>query len=94
MERLSAFADLLADAYRAAVALDDEMAHDAGSARSAAVSEALRVYSQLLDYRKAERMTVAQACTLETASEVIRAQLRHLGYTLNVLAGDERNPPR
>jgi hypothetical protein len=93
MEAHPEFFRLMDDAHRATLALDNFLAGDRSGAKSAAVTEGLRVYSQLLDYRSTEGVTLAQACMLETALEALRVRLRNLGETVRISDAQTENPP-
>ena len=73
------FADLMADAHHAMLALDDVTKRDSAKATAAAVNKGQRIYSQLLDYQRTARMTRAEANTLQTALDMLGARLRSFG---------------
>jgi len=73
-ENLPRFADLMADAYHAVSALDGGR----GSRLSAAMRDGRRVYSELLEYRKATKMSLAQGALVQRALDLIWARLRTL----------------
>ena len=73
------FANLMADAHRAMLALDDVTKRDGAKATAAAVNNSQRIYLQLLDYQRTASMTKAEANTLQTALDILRARLRFFG---------------
>jgi hypothetical protein len=81
-EDQSKVADLMADAHRAMFALDDFTRRDGSRAMTVAVKDGLRVYSLLIDYRQAERMSAAESSLIQNAIDVLRARLRFFGEVL------------
>jgi hypothetical protein len=75
----STVADLIADAHRAMLALDDFTRRDGSKAMNVAVRDGMRVYSLLIDYRQSERMSVAESSLLQSAIDMLRARLRFFG---------------
>jgi len=73
------FADLMADAHRALLALDNVTVRGGSKATATAVREGLRVYSQLIDYRQTERMSAAESSQLQNSVEFLGARLRFFG---------------
>lgn len=75
----SKVADLMADAHRVMLALDEFTRRDGSKAMNVAVGDGMRVYSLLIDYRQSERMSVAESSLLQTAIDLVRARLRFFG---------------
>ena len=75
----SNLADLMDDAYRALLALDDVAKRDSAKTTAAAVNNGRRVYSGLLDYQRTTWMSKAEADALQTTADLLRSRLRSLG---------------
>jgi hypothetical protein len=73
------FADLMADAYRALFALNNVTARGGSRATATAVTDGVRVYSRLVDYRQTERMSTAESSQLQNVLDLIRSSLRFFG---------------
>jgi|HubBroStandDraft_4_1064222.scaffolds.fasta_scaffold359782_2 hypothetical protein len=71
--------DLIADAHRVILALDDFAGRDGSLEIAIAVRNGLRVYAQLIDYRHTERMSADESSLLQSAIDLLRARLRFLG---------------
>lgn len=78
-EAQPAFDDLMVDAQRTALSLDGKVKRDGSKETAIAVTEALRVYLALNEYRHGVRMTVAQTALLQEAMDILRARLRFFG---------------
>jgi hypothetical protein len=76
------FDDLIAAANHAVVALDGMTRRDGCRATAPEVDDGKRAYSQLLDYRGAVRMTMAENALLQDALDVLRARLKFFGESL------------
>jgi hypothetical protein len=73
------FAELMADAQRTMLALDELSGRDGSRATAAAVGAGMRVYSQLRDFRQAVRRTPMETSLLQAALDLLRARLRFFG---------------
>lgn len=74
-EDLPRFADLIADAFHTVGALDGGR----GSRfNAAAIRNGRRVYSQLIEYQKTTKMTLAQGALVQRALDLIWTRLRTL----------------
>jgi hypothetical protein len=78
-ENPPSFADLMAHATRALAKLDHFARSSGSMGTTAAVSEAVLVYEQLRDYRKAAKMTALETARLQVLLEKLRARLRFFG---------------
>ncbi|HTV13683.1 MAG TPA: hypothetical protein VME68_03145 [Acidobacteriaceae bacterium] len=74
-EKLPKFADLMACAFHVVRVLDRG---PNSRSSAAAVRDSRRVYSQLLEYRKTTKMTLAQGALVQRALDLIWARLRTL----------------
>jgi hypothetical protein len=78
-DELPDFVELMMDAHRAAMALDDVMKGDRPKAMAAAVNNGKHIFSRLLVYQQTAWMTAAENATVQTALDLLRARLRFLG---------------
>jgi hypothetical protein len=76
------FNDLMTDARRAVVALDGVTTKDGPKALAVAVSDARRIYEQLLDYRGSVKMTVEESVILQNALDQLRERLKFFGESV------------
>jgi predicted regulator of Ras-like GTPase activity (Roadblock/LC7/MglB family) len=75
----SKVADLMTDAHRAVLGLDDFTRRDGSKAMTIAIKDGMRVYSMLTDHRQTERMSAAESSLIQTAIDLLRARLRFFG---------------
>jgi hypothetical protein len=75
----SKVANLMTDAHRAVLGLDDFTQRDGSKAMSVAIRDGMNVYSLLIDYRQTERMSVAESSLVQAAIDLLRARLRFFG---------------
>ena len=73
------FADLMADAYRAVMVLDDVTSRDSAKAISRTLRDGRSVYAGLLAHQNTVRMTGAESALFQTAVDLIKARLKFLG---------------
>jgi hypothetical protein len=78
----SRFDDLMVDAHRAMLALDNVTMGGASRAIADAVRDGLRVYSRLIDYRRTERMSAVESSDLRNALDLLRARVRFFGEAI------------
>jgi hypothetical protein len=73
------FDDLLAEAHRALLALDNVTKRDSAKATAAAVSDGQNIFSKLLDYQRFACLSRAEASALLKSLDMLRARLLFLG---------------
>lgn len=73
------FDELLAEAHRALLALDNVTKRDSAKVTAAAVSNGQHIYSQLLDYQRFAYLTRAEASALLKSLDMLRARLFFFG---------------
>jgi isocitrate/isopropylmalate dehydrogenase len=78
-EELTKFADLIAEADRAVMMLDEFTMHDSAKAIARAVRDGKSVYAGLLEHRNTIRMTDAESAQFQEALDLLRARLRFFG---------------
>jgi len=76
------FDDLMADAHRALLTLDNIAMRGGSKARAIAIRDGLRVYSRLIEFRLTERMDAAESSHLQSAVDFLRARLRFFGEAI------------
>jgi hypothetical protein len=71
--------ELMADAHRVMLMLDDVTVRGSPRALAVAVSDGKRVFAQMRDYRGIERMSERENVLLQAAIDFLRSRLRSFG---------------
>ena len=76
------FKDMIFEARRVTVELDDVTQRDGHQATTAPVNRGKRVYVQLFEYRRTSRMTPQEAHALQEALDQLQARLKFFGQSV------------
>jgi hypothetical protein len=78
-EEPSDFTDLVIQAQRVTLTLDDLVCQRRSKAAAAAISDGKRTYRRLLEYQRIVRLTGHEVHALDEAALLLRARLRFFG---------------